>query len=636
MSQQPQDLLHFDVYTIDVGQRVLLSRGTPVPLSPKVFDTLLALAEEAERVLEKDYLLQKVWPDTFVEEGSLARNVSTLRRVLGKSPDEQEYIETIPKRGYRFKGTVRRVSREHASPAESDRPPDVLHSGDGHEAGAVVEKATVAPSKQLRVGFVWSLGVLVALACAFAAWRLSSATERPRSINSLAVLPFLNLSADQEGDYFSDGLTEELINALSNIPGLHVVSRTTVFQFKNRAGDVRELGRRMNVDAIMEGSVRRESGRIRVTVQLNNVQNGYHYWSKTWDDEGTDVFAIQQGIAQQVALSLRPSEAGVVIAGRPLTTDLQAYNLYLQGQFHRRRASGASMKTAVEFYRRAIDRDPSFAEAYVGLAILLNEAGTDGRLRPAEAFPQSQAAVTKALELNPQLAAAYSVQGWISMHYDWKWDAAERNLRRAIDLGPTDPETHHSYSHYLLAMGRVRESLAESQRSIDLDPLNAGMRGHLVLHFDFAHEFVRAIDAAKTALDIDPAAPDAWIFGLTAYESSDRFEEAIDARAQLAHPRELIAALRVGLAAAGARGYWTALRDQELQKLENGQASARTLTAAYARLGQEDEAVDWIERAFREREGWLAYLNVSPHFDGLRTNPRFRDIVARIGLPARH
>jgi len=180
----------------------------------------------------------------------------------------------------------------------------------------------------------------------------------------------------------------------------------------------------MNADAIMEGSVRREHGRIRVTVQLNNVEDGYHYWSRTWDNEGNDVFAIQQGIAQQVALSLRPSEAGVVIAGRPLTTDLDAYNLYLQGQFHRRRGSASSMKTAVGFYRQAIERDPSFAEAYVGLAILLNEAGTDGRLRASEAFPQSQAAVTKALELNPLLAAAYSAQGWISMHYDWNWDAA--------------------------------------------------------------------------------------------------------------------------------------------------------------------------------------------------------------------
>ena len=636
MSQQLQDLLEFDVYCIDVGQRVLLSRGTPVPLSPKVFDTLLALAEEPGRVLEKDYLLKKIWPETFVEEGSLARNISTLRRVLGKSPEDQEYIQTIPKRGYRFKGAVRRVSSTHATPAEPERPRDDAPRGDGYEAGAAVEDTVVAPSKQLRAGFAWNLGLLVVLACAFAAWTLSGAPERPRSINSLAVLPFLNLSGDPGGEYISDGLTEELINALSNIPGLHVVSRTTAFQFKNRAGDVRELGRRMNVDAVIEGSIRRDRGRIRVTVQLNNVRDGYHYWSKAWDSQSDDVFAIQQGIAQQVALSLRPSEGGVVIAGRPMTTDLEAYNLYLQGQFHRRRGSASSMKTAADFYRQAIERDPSFAEAYVGLAILLNEAGTDGRLRPSEAFPQSQAAVTKALDLNPLLASAYSAQGWISMHYGWNWDAAERNLRRAIDLSPGDPETHHSYSHYLLAMGRFRESLAESRRAIDLDPLNAGMLGHLVLHFDFAREFARAIDASKAALDIDPTAPDAWLFSLTAYESSDRFEEAIAARAQLAQPPELLAVLRSGLAAAGARGYWSALRDHERERAENGQASARTLSAAYARLGQDGEAVEWVERAFREREGWLVYLNVNPHFDGLRANPRFKDLVARLGIPVRH
>jgi TolB-like protein/DNA-binding winged helix-turn-helix (wHTH) protein len=637
MSQQRQDFLVFDGYSIDVGQRVLLSHDTPVPLSPKVFDTLLALAEEPGRVLEKDHLLKQIWPDTFIEEGSLARNVSTLRRVLGKSPEDQEYIETIPKRGYRFKSAVRRVSGAYATPAGPGRLTEDVLSEDGREPVATVEDVVaLSPGSTTTTrGLAWGVGLLLVLASALATWGLWGATGRPGSINSLAVLPFLNLTGHQNGEYFSDGLTEELINALSNIPGLHVVSRTTVFQFKNRAGDIRELGRRMNVDAIVEGSVRREDGRVRVTVQLNSVKDGYHYWSRTWDDEGNDVFAIQQRIAQQVAQTLRPSDGGIVVAGRPLTTDLKAYDLYLQGQFHRRRGSSSSMRTAVGFYRQAIERDPSFAEAYVGLAILLSEGGTSGLLRSLDAFPESQAAVTKALELNPLLASAHSTQGWISMHYYWNWGAAERNLRRAIELSPTDPETHHSYSHYLLAMGRFRESLAESQRAIDLDPLDAGKRDHLVLHFDLAHEFARAIDAMKAPLDMDSANRGAWNYGLTAYESTERFDEAINARAQLAQPQKLLAALRTGLAAGGARGYWSALRDEELKNAKSGQASTRTLSAAYARLGQADEAIDWLERAFREREGWIVYLNVNPAFDGLRANPRFKDLVAHIGLPVR-
>ena len=207
--------------------------------------------------------------------------------------------------------------------------------------------------------------------------------------------------------------------------------------------------------------------------------------------------------------------------------------------------------------------------------------------------------------------------------------------RPRLNGAVVDPETHHAYSHYLLAMGRVRESLTESQRAIELDPLNAGMRGHLVLHFDLAHDFPIAIDAARDALDIDPAGVDAWTYGLIAYESSDRFEEAINARAQLGGPPKLLAALRTGLAAAGGRGYWTALRDDQLQQAKNGHASARTVAAAYARLGQDREALEWLEHAFREREGWLVYLNVSPSFDGLRSKPQFNDLVARIGLPAR-
>ena len=321
MSQEREDLLEFDVFTIDVGQRVLLSRGTPVALPPKVFDTLLALAQQPGRVLEKDYLLKTIWPDTFVAEGSLTRNVSTLRHLLGKSPDDQDYIETIPKRGYRFKADVRRLPEAVATPGP-DRSPDDVRAP-AHAVAAVV------PTSR-RTGIAWSVGLFLVVATALAAWRLS-ATARPASIDSLAVLPFLNLTGHPDGEYFSDGLTEELINSLANSPGLHVVSRTTMFQFKNRADDVRELGKRLSVDAIMEGSVRREGDRTRVTVQLNSVRNGYHYWSRTWDSTGRDAFAIQQGIAQQVALSLRPSDAGVIVAGQPQTTDLEAYNLYLQG-----------------------------------------------------------------------------------------------------------------------------------------------------------------------------------------------------------------------------------------------------------------------------------------------------------------
>jgi TolB-like protein/DNA-binding winged helix-turn-helix (wHTH) protein/Flp pilus assembly protein TadD len=644
MSKQAEDLLEFDVYRIDVGQRVLLSRGNPVLLSPKVFDTLLVLAEQPGRVLQKDYLLKKVWPDSFVEEGSLARNVHTLRRVLGPAPDGQEYIETIPTRGYRFKALVRRVSDEHAAPASPDGVPDEvpteadgrgLPEAIGHERaqadGTIIGRPAIRP----RVMLAWGIGFLLVIASSVAGWRLLPATERPHSITSLAVLPFRNVTGNQDIEYFSDGLTEELINALSNIPDLQVVSRTTVFQFKNRAGDIRELGRRMNVDAIMEGSVRREDDRIRVTVQLNSARDGYHYWSRTWDSGLRNVFAIQQEIAQQVALSFRRSEAGVVAAGRPLTSDLEAYNLYLQGQFHRRRASATSLNKAAGFYRQAIERDPRFAEAYVGLAILFNQAATDGRLSPSEAVPQSKAALAKAIELNPVLPSAYAVQGWISTHFEWDWVAAERNLRRAIDLDPTDPESHHSYSHFLLAMGRFPESLAESQRAIELDPLNAEWRSHLALHFDLAREFAKAIDTAKIALDLDPGLPDGWNYSRIAYEFTDHFEEAINARSQLGQPPESIAALRTGLAAAGAQGYWRALRDSELARSKNGQASARTLALAYARLGDRRDATEWLERAIQEREGWVVYLNVNPAFDGLRGDRRFEDLVTRVGLPGR-
>jgi tetratricopeptide (TPR) repeat protein len=291
------------------------------------------------------------------------------------------------------------------------------------------------------------------------------------------------------------------------------------------------------------------------------------------------------------------------------------------------------MNRAIALYQQAIDRDPSFAEAYVGLAIVLNEAGTDGRLQPDDAYPRSRAAVAKALGLNPLLASAYAARGWIAAHCDWDWSAADRDLRRAIEMNPAEPESHHVYSHLLLAMGRFEESLAESRRALELDPLNAGLHVHLVMHFGYTREFAKALDAARTALDIDPAV-DAWPFALYASESMGSFDQAIEARTHLRQAPELIAALRDGLRAAGPEGYWRAVRDAELDTSKDRQVNRRTLARAYARLGQRREALDWLERAFGERDPWLVYLKADNSFDGLRGDPRFDGLVGRLGLPA--
>ena len=414
-----------------------------------------------------------------------------------------------------------------------------------------------------------------------------------------------------------------------------MVSRTTVFQFKNQAGDVRALGKRLQVDAVIEGSVRRDGDRIRVTVQLNSVRDGYHYWSQTWDRDVGNILDLQQDIARQVAESLRPSEGGVVIAGAPRTSDREAHNLYLQAQFYRSRGTLSGMNRAEVLYTQAIERDPTFAEAYVGLAMLYYSAGTDGRLPVADTYPKAKQAVARALELNPLLSSVYAARGFIEAHYDWNWSAAERDFRRAIEMNPADPESHHTYSHLLLAMGRYDESLVQSRRAIDLDPLNAGMRSHLALHFDFAGDLPAAIDATEAALEIDPADAGAVNFALYAHESLGQFDHAIDARAKLGASAASITALRRGLAAQGAQGYWRALRDGELAKSKQGKPSSCTLARAYARLGERREALEWLEQAFRDRDGWLIYLNSDANFDGIRGDPRFEAFVARIGLPPR-
>jgi TolB-like protein/DNA-binding winged helix-turn-helix (wHTH) protein/tetratricopeptide (TPR) repeat protein len=651
MSDDNLGSLEFYDYRIDARQKLLLRGAEVVPLAPKVFDTLLALASARGRVVDKDDLLKQVWPGTFVEEGSLARSISTLRKILGDDGGEQRLIETIPKRGYRFVAPIRDVapderpllpvaSAQAALPLPVSPVVEAFDVGDdGKRPATGVPPFAVGLARRIPRRAVIAFAIVLGIAGIATYSSLASKPVRlDGPIDTIAVLPFLNLTADPNSEYIADGLTEQLIDALSNVRGLHVVSRTTVYQFKNHADDIRRLGRQLNVVAIIEGSVRRQDERIRVTVQLVNVESGYHYWSRTWDRQLGDVLTIQQDIAENVVQALQPSPANRVVSGRPVTMDREAYNLYLQAQFFRRRDRDAAyVSKAAGLYRQAIARDPGFAEAYVGLAILYNEAGASGTVGPSDAYPQAKAAIAKALELDPSLSTSYATRGWIEMHFDWDWTAAERDLRRAVDMDPNDAEAHHSYAHFLEARGRFDESSDESRKALAIDPLNAGMLGHLAFDYDQARQYAKAIDAAKTTRDIDQDVPDGWAYALIAYEATGLLPQAADMRAHLGQPADLIAALRSAAVHNDPSAYWRSIRDNELEHLhQHGSASAATLAKAYAHLGQTARAIDWIEYGVREHQGWIAYLNGASDFDHIRGDRRFQAIVDRVGLPYQH
>jgi TolB-like protein/DNA-binding winged helix-turn-helix (wHTH) protein/Tfp pilus assembly protein PilF len=601
-------IYRFGPFEIDLEQRVLFRAGDSVPLTPKAFDTLAVLVARPGRVVDKGELLKLVWPDTFVEENNLTQNISALRKVFGAS----DYIETIPRRGYRFSIGVEDVSDPVPAPADPQPTP---RAATGHRS---------------RLLWIWGVLAVAALAALtfYAAGRIRDARPPDHQVDSLVVLPFVNLSAKAEDEYFSDGLTEELTNAVAHLDGLRVVARTTAFQFKGKARDIRSIAQQLHVGAVLEGSVRRQDKRLRVTVQLNDARTGYHLWSQTYDRGEADIFNVQQDISNQVARSIRPDKHSV--KAPKTSTDLEAYNSYLLGLFYQRQPYLAPKRRAMAFFEQAILKDPKYAAAYAGLAQCYTQLAWNSSMPPLEAWTSAQRAATEALRLDDNLAEAHTSQAIVHLQLDWNWNAAEREFRRAIALNGNDAAAHHWFSHYFIAMNRFSESLTESRRALELDPLDVQISGHMIWHYLRTREYSNAIKAGLQTLELDPHSELAFLFLAWTYEDTGQWDKAIEAWqfANMIHPEG--SALRAALDADGPRGYWRA-RLAFLSKQKN--VSNYFLAVLHARLGESDEALKRLELALHLREPDLIYLKREPAFDWMQSSPRFKTLTDAMNLP---
>jgi TolB-like protein/DNA-binding winged helix-turn-helix (wHTH) protein/tetratricopeptide (TPR) repeat protein len=606
MSDLSPKIYTFGPFRIDFDQRLLFRAGDSVPLTPKAFDTLAVLVERQGRVVEKAELLKLVWPDTFVEENNLTQNISSLRKAFG----DQDYIETIPRRGYRFMIGVEVVS------------------GSNEQAHAQAEP--VAPGRQFPS--IW-IGAVLAVAAVgglglFVLNRISNRPHLSYRVDSLVVLPFVNLTPNPEDEYFSDGLTEEVTNAAAHLDGLRVVARTTAFQFKGKATDIRSIAKQLQVTTVLEGSVRRQEKKLRVTVQLNDAESGYHIWSQTYDRDLGDMFSIQEDISYQVARTIRPDGRKVqAVTG---TQDREAYNLYLLGRFHRTKPDQGSVRKAIGFFEQAIRKDPGYAAAYAGLAECYMKLAQGNFIAPVEAWVAAQKAVDKALAIDDRVAEAHTTQAIIRLLMDRNWESAETEFRRAIELNPNDAAAHHWFSHYFTVMGRVSESLAESRVALALSPLDVQISSHLISNYVRARDFPSAINAGLQTLELDAHSQLAYLFLMWAYEDTEQWDKAIDAsqRAGKAHPEE--SALRSALHSDGARGYW---RVTQAVLAKEAKPDNFRLAVCYARLGEADNSLARLEQAFQEREPESLYVKAEPAFDWMRSNPRFKALTAAIKLP---
>jgi TolB-like protein/DNA-binding winged helix-turn-helix (wHTH) protein/Tfp pilus assembly protein PilF len=632
MALETKAVWQFGPFHLDPAERLLLRDGSEVRLPPKTFDLLVVMVNGRGRLLEKDELLKRVWPDTFVEESSLSQHVSMLRKALQDGEIGVSYIETIPKSGYRFTAAVREVS------------------GPG---GAAVEPADQAPSTvpdKVRRSRWWIMLlataaiVLVAVAAISRftglGWRTSQAVA-PSGKVMVVVLPFQNLTGDPGQDFFSDGFTEEMITQLGYLDPTHlgVIARTSAMQYRDTKLGVDAIARELGVQYVVEGSVRRSANRIRISAQLIQVRDQTHLWAQNYDREGRDVLDVQSqvasAIAQQIQLKLTP-EASSRFA-RSMPVDQEAYDAYLQGRYFWNRRDKPSLQKAVQYIEQAVARDPNQPKFYAGLADALAILGSlpDTPIPRPEAMERARSAAMKAISLDESSAEPHASLAFVEMHYDWNWPAAEKEFRRAIELNSSYATAHHWYAYYLMSMGRQEDSLREIRRAQELDPLSLIIQRDVADMLYYARRYDEAIAQCRKTLERDPH------FALANFSLYQIYS-------QKKMPAEMDQALR-GMQASGQEGLpivgpapgnaivgrVAKARKElvELQRLEaQGKQLAYSIAVVYASLGDRDQAFHWLEVSYQARDGSLILLKTDPSIDSLRDDRRFAELLRKMNL----
>ena len=630
MATSTRQAYQFGAFRLDPAERTLLRDGAPVAVTPKVFDTLVFLVENAGRLITKDEFMKQVWADAFVEDATLAQSISQLRKALGDS----EIIETVPKQGYRFLASVTPV------PTLPGPSPIVAASTAGIQgtvpSGTREYEKVIRPQGAYHQWLpVWAALFVIAVAIPSYVHRrdLSARTN----VRSLAVLPLQNLSGDSSQEYFVDGMTDELITELAQIHSLRVISRTSVMQFKNAQKSLPEIAAQLNVDAVVEGSVLRTGNSIRITAQLLDARRDQHLWAASYEREITNVLQMQgqvaKSIADQINIKLTPEEGAKLSMRQPMNP--AAYDALLTGKYLFNRRNAADTEKAIGYLRHSLELDPNSAEAWATLGSCYTSLGSDlAAADPAKVISQARAAITKALQLDPNLAQAHTTLAWIKLWYEWDWSGAEKEFRRSLELNPNDSAAHREYSHYLQLRKRFDEAIAENKLAIQLAPLDILPSIHLAWLYVDARDSANAVAQSQHVLEMDPNFTGAYLLLARGYELESKWEDAIAAmeKAKAAYPQGYLESIAYIRAASGDRLRAQKALSDLTEFSRHNYVSPVEFATCYAALGDRDRAFKYLDLGYRQHDTWMIALEVNFGLDNLRTDPRFHELERQVGF----
>ena len=657
MGEQESHFYEFGRFRLDAGERVLLRDRELVPLTPKVFDILLALVERGGHIVEKDDLMKRVWPDSFVEEGNLTQNVSLLRKALGENPGGSQFIETVARRGYRFVATVKQARDDgngHALASSVAIVGGFIGGEDGEVATASVETVnadlelsqqngsqlplpvsvahapfSLAGLKSHPLAVALAVVSIAAIALVYFTGRGKAGVNVARPIESIAVLPFVDDAADSEAAYLNDKIAESLINSLSKLPQLRVVPRSVVANYKGKDIDPRQIGRDLNVRAVVTGRVRRHGDTISIQADLIDVDNVAQIWGQLYDRKLADILLAQDDISRDIFENLR------LKLNVEEKKHLDAYRFYLKGRNSWNKRTAEGLQQGIEFFQQSIDTDPNYAPAYAGLADCYNMLVVYGARQPKDGFPKAKEAAIKALEIDETLAEAHTSLAFIKFRWDRDRVETEAEFQQAIKLKPSYAPAHQWYSSYLVALERFDEAIAEAKRTQELEPLSFIASSHLGWIYYLAGQNDQAIEQCTRLLALDPNLFPALRYRGLAYEAKGMYPEAIadfQKGVKLSGSPLILALLGHAYAASGKKSEAQHVLS-ELQDLQGRQyVSPYTVAAIYAGLGEKDQTFKWLEKANEERDIWVMNLKVDPVFGKLRSDRRFTDLLARAGL----